>query len=59
MITMKFSPATYLLLPPLLLLGPPAFAGSIILGVNLEFVDGRFSDEAFDGGWGIHLGYEF
>ena len=37
----------------------PAYAGSVILGINLEFVDGRFSDEAFDGGWGIHLGYEF
>lgn len=37
----------------------PAFAGAVILGLNLEFTDGEFSDEAFDGGWGIHMGYEF
>lgn len=33
--------------------------GAVILGLNLEFTDGEFSDEAFDGGWGIHMGYEF
>ena len=42
-----------------LLFCSPTFAGSLILGFNLEFVDGRFSDEAFDGGWGVHVGYEF
>jgi len=56
---MKYRPARYLLLTLLATLFSPAFAGSIILGVNLEFVDGRFNDEAFDGGWGLHLGYEF
>lgn len=37
----------------------PAFSGSVILGVNLDFVDGKFSDEASDLGLGIHVGYEF
>lgn len=59
MLFMKYNPVKYLFLTLLLPLSGPALAGSIILGVNLEFVDGRFSDEAFDGGWGLHLGYEF
>jgi hypothetical protein len=37
----------------------PAFSGSIILGANLDIVDGRFSDEANDLGLGFHAGYEF
>lgn len=36
-----------------------AVADAIVLGLNLEFTDGNFSEEAFDGGWGIHAGYEF
>ena len=36
-----------------------SYAGAIILGLNLEFTDGEFNEEAFDGGWGIHAGYEF
>lgn len=43
----------------LLVTASPAFSGAITLGLNLEFVEGRFNDEAFDGGWGIHAGYEF
>ena len=39
--------------------GGPVFSGALTLGLNLEFVEGRFNDEAFDGGWGIHAGYEF
>ena len=42
-----------------LLASAPAWAGAVILGLNLEFVDARFSDEGFDGGLGIHAGYEF
>ena len=33
--------------------------GAVILGINLEFIDSRFNDEGFDGGFGIHGGYEF
>lgn len=55
----QISSAKFLSHPLLLLFTAPAFAGSIIVGANFEFVDGRFNDEAFDGGWGIHLGYEF
>ena len=36
-----------------------AHAGAVILGINLEFIDSRFNDEGFDGGFGIHGGYEF
>jgi len=36
-----------------------SLAGTIVLGLNLEFIDGEFSNEAFDGGWGFHAGYEF
>ena len=36
-----------------------ASPGAIILGLNLEFVEARFNDEGFDGGLGIHAGYEF
>jgi hypothetical protein len=36
-----------------------AQAGAIILGLNLEFVESRFNDEGFDGGFGLHAGYEF
>ena len=42
-----------------LLASATAWAGAVILGLNLEFVDARFSDEGFDGGLGIHAGYEF
>ena len=59
LIFMKYSPAKSLLFVILLAISSPLYAGSVILGLNLEFVDGRFNDEAFDGGWGIHLGYEF
>jgi len=37
----------------------PLYAGAIILGLNLEFIDARFNEEGFDGGYGIHAGYEF
>jgi len=59
MMLMKNSLPDCLLFLLLLTFSIPAYSGSIILGVNLEFVDGRFNDEAFDGGWGLHLGYEF
>jgi hypothetical protein len=36
-----------------------ADAGAFILGLNLEFIDSRFNDEGFDGGLGLHAGYEF
>jgi len=55
----KHSPAKSLVFIILSAISSPLYAGSVILGLNLEFVDGRFNDEAFDGGWGIHLGYEF
>lgn len=37
----------------------PVFSEGFTLGANLEFVDGEFSDEAFDGGLGLQVGYEF
>jgi hypothetical protein len=37
----------------------PVYAGAIILGLNLEFIDARFNEEGFDGGFGLHAGYEF
>jgi hypothetical protein len=37
----------------------PANCGAIILGLNLEFIDARFNEEGFDGGFGLHAGYEF
>ncbi len=43
----------------LLFLISPVYSGTIILGLNLEFIDSRFNDEGFDGGIGIHAGYEF
>ncbi len=43
----------------LLVLSNPTCSGTIILGINLEFIDSRFNDEGFDGGFGIHAGYEF
>ena len=43
----------------LLFLSNPACSGTVILGLNLEFIDSRFNDEGFDGGFGIHAGYEF
>lgn len=47
-----------LILAPLFSINP-AFAGTLVLGLGLEFVDGEFNNEAFDGGWGFHAGYEF
>ena len=43
----------------ILLVSETVRAGAVILGLNLEFVDARFNDEGFDGGLGIHAGYEF
>ncbi|MEJ2141048.1 MAG: hypothetical protein P8Y24_01615, partial [Gammaproteobacteria bacterium] len=35
------------------------YAEGFTIGANLEFVDGDFSGEAFDGGFGLQVGYEF
>jgi hypothetical protein len=43
----------------ILIFSSPVYAGSLILGLNLEFIDGQFDEEAFDGGFGIQAGYEF
>ena len=48
-----------ILLLLLTLISSPAHAGAIILGLNLEFIDSRFNEEGFDGGFGLHAGYEF
>lgn len=37
----------------------PIYAGGLLLGADLKFVDGDFSDEAFDGGLAMQVGYEF
>ena len=42
-----------------LILSSPVYSGTIIFGLNLEFIDSRFNDEGFDGGTGLHAGYEF
>ena len=56
---MNKSPAIGLLLVSVCSICSSAMAGAIILGINLEFVEARFNDEGFDGGLGIHAGYEF
>lgn len=43
----------------LLLLSNPVYSGAIILGLNIEAVESRFTEEGFDFGLGIHGGYEF
>ncbi len=48
-----------LLFTLLMVICNPVYSGAIILGLNLEFIDSRFNDEGFDGGLGIHAGYEF
>lgn len=35
------------------------YAGAVVMGMNLEFIEPRFNDEGFDGGFGLHAGYEF
>jgi len=37
----------------------PAFSGAIILGVNLELLEGGFGELSYDGGLGFQVGYEF
>jgi hypothetical protein len=37
----------------------PAFSGAIILGVNLELLEGGFGELSYDGGLGFQAGYEF
>jgi hypothetical protein len=49
----------YLMFTALLLICRPVLSGAIIIGINLEFIEARFNDEGFDGGLGIHAGYEF
>lgn len=56
---MKFHTIKILPLILLLALSHPAYAGAIIIGINLDFIQSRFSDEGFDGGLGVHAGYEF
>lgn len=58
-LTMEFHISKYLLFTTLLAICKPALSGAIIIGLNLEFVDARFNDEGFDGGLGVHAGYEF
>ena len=36
----------------------PVHSGAIIIGINLGFIEAGFNDEGFDGGPGIHAGYE-
>ncbi len=57
--TMEFRILKCLFFTILLAVCTPAHSGAIIIGVNLEFIEARFNDEGFDGGLGIHAGYEF
>lgn len=57
--TMRYHHLTGLIFVMLLAFPGTASAGAIILGLNLEFIEARFNDEGFDGGLGIHVGYEF
>ena len=43
----------------LTVISTPAYSGSVLFGLNLEFVEGQFNDNAFDGGLGFQVGYEF
>lgn len=43
----------------LLLLSNPAYSGAVLLGLNLEVVESRFTEEGIDFGFGVHGGYEF
>jgi hypothetical protein len=56
---MKYNFVRALLFAVILSFSSYSYAGTLIAGANLEFVEGSFNDEAFDGGWGLHLGYEF
>jgi len=51
--------AKNLLFMLLLVIANPVYPGAIIVGLNLEFIESRFNEEGFDGGFGLHAGYEF
>lgn len=51
--------AKFLWVVLLLILSTPVYSGTVLIGFNLEFVQPRFNSEGFDGGFGIHAGYEF
>ena len=46
-----------LILP--LVLSSTAYAGAVVIGINLDFVQSRSNNEGLDGGLGVHAGYEF
>jgi hypothetical protein len=56
---MEYRISKCLILATLLAVCKPVLSGAIIIGINLEFIEARFNDEGFDGGLGIHAGYEF
>lgn len=56
---MKYCRFKNLLFMLFLVVCPPVYSGAIILGLNLEFIDSRLNEEGFDGGFGLHAGYEF
>lgn len=36
-----------------------ADSGAFVLGLNIDFVQSRHNSSGFDGGFGVHVGYEF
>jgi len=56
---MEYRISKGLIFTTLLAICKPVLSGAIIIGINLEFIEARFNDEGFDGGLGIHAGYEF
>ena len=56
---MKCLKIKILLLVLSLVLSSAAYAGAVVIGINLDFIQSRSNDVGFDGGLGVHAGYEF